>query len=495
MTKQGVLYYADGAKYLAQAERSIASLKAVSPHVHVTLGTSEDIETMPGADAIMRFNLDDLPTPWIGRAYAMMKADYERVLYIDTDTLVIGDVSSIFETLDQFGLAVALAPLRRMPAEHWDQTLPEAYTGFNTGVLAANLTDPDTRAFLSAWAEDYLATFEECRNDQPAFSRQLYRSKVRFLTLPQEYNFRAEFANQAKGGGMPVKILHSHALNEMSPEKRGDIVRKLSLDGFATLMRDGDTFHVQTSRLPEADALPFVARTLPTSNLRQAVRNTHVWDKISDLRNLPAEIAAAIADAGPIQVLQVGRPVHAARTLMESDDATGAIVVQSLKELKSARSMFGSKANIRIIEAAYAEQPGHVTVARPRDTVPDNEILDPPTGLKRLNQRLFPDRRPENVKTRRPALPWPALLDAAGVDHPDVLALSTAGQDRDALEAYLALCAAGERPLPRLVLLTCSRLEQKDSRSLRATLRDAGYWVVALTDFGGILAVMPDALP
>jgi hypothetical protein len=492
VASEGILYYADAPRYFAQAERSVASLRRVMPEVHVTLATTlADVE-VDGFDSIRQLEVAPDDHTRIGKIRAIATAPYDKVIYVDTDTIFAGDVGSIFAALDDFGLAASHAPIRRSPVGAWDASLPECFTGLNGGVLGLNLTDPDTAAFVAAWEDAYRDTSDVTRQDQPSFNRLLYRSRVRFLVLPPEYNFRAEFSNQSKGANMGVKVIHSHAVNEMDRERTDDLIRKLSDDRFATFLRDEDDIAVQFTKMPTVAAMPQVARSLSDARLAAALRASHMWDRAREGRNLRNEVFDILSEDAGLKVLQIGNPVAPILDLINRASAEAAICVTDQSWIERLETGITSP-SARIVEAAFAVENGDVEVVRRADDVPPGEVIDPATGIEGLLQRLFPSRRPDWVRTRRPARVWPELYALAGIDDPQVVALATAGRDREAVEACLAAIDTGDLPTPKYIQVESRKIPQRSRRAVRKALRDAGFWVL---DQGGsgIMAVHPVAL-
>lgn len=113
---------------------------------------------------------------------------YDEILFIDGDTLVVGPVDTLFDTLAAFDLAAAHEPTRG-----WDyQTLaPAAFCELNTGVMAIKKS-PKTEAFFADWQRRYdqMRAAQGLKNDQPAFRESLWCDpSIRVATLPSEFNF------------------------------------------------------------------------------------------------------------------------------------------------------------------------------------------------------------------------------------------------------------------------------------------------------------------
>ena len=130
---------------------------------------------------------------------------FERVVFLDTDTQVCGDLSPLFDVLDRFDLAV-LQDVNR----GWNYELPgvpACFTEFNTGVLAFRRT-PAVLDFFRQWGENHaeLARTGGFVNDQPAFRQTLYHSALRVAPLPSEFHFLGNFPNSLL---WKVRLIHA----------------------------------------------------------------------------------------------------------------------------------------------------------------------------------------------------------------------------------------------------------------------------------------------
>jgi hypothetical protein len=204
----GFVYVATGAGYVQEALRSANSVRALHPSTPICLVT--DVPPPgphPFTDVLApEGRVEHGPIDKI----LAFQAPYERVVFLDTDTLAVGDVAPLFDLLDRFDLA-ALQDVNR----GWHYSLddvPLPFTEFNTGVLVFRRT-PDVARFFAEWR----ANHEQLKaagfvNDQPAFRRTAYRSSLRIAPLPSEFHFLGNFPNAALWS---VRLVHA----------RGDVDR------------------------------------------------------------------------------------------------------------------------------------------------------------------------------------------------------------------------------------------------------------------------------
>jgi hypothetical protein len=139
----------------------------------------------------------------------LLASPFERTLFLDTDTLVIAPVFEVFDVLDRFDAAMALAPgyeLSADPKSGVDRTLggvPVAWPSWNSGVIAYVKT-PAFRKLVERWDEIHNGG-PPGSADQPGLRVASYESDARIVPLSWAYNYRTTFAFAVTGA---VKILH-----------------------------------------------------------------------------------------------------------------------------------------------------------------------------------------------------------------------------------------------------------------------------------------------
>jgi hypothetical protein len=182
------VYVATGEKYRQEAVRSVRSLREHNPGVRVCLVS--DREPPPGL-------FDDLlaiPKPAFGFAdkLQMVRSPYDRSVFLDSDTLIVGDVRDLFRLVEAHDLA---AKLEVYPGWDYDfPDVPRAFIEHNTGVIAFRKSAA-VEAFFADWAAEYhalAATSPRYDTDQPSFRRALYRSPLRHCAIPTEYHLQAD---------------------------------------------------------------------------------------------------------------------------------------------------------------------------------------------------------------------------------------------------------------------------------------------------------------
>jgi hypothetical protein len=116
-------------------------------------------------------------------------APYDRVLFLDTDMLILGDVTNVFALLERFDIVSTFEPNAR-PDRGLEAGVPICFPELNNAFLAFRKT-PEVRRFFDVW----LAEFDDLRDrrgvtaNQPAFRIALWKCNfIRYVTLGHEYN-------------------------------------------------------------------------------------------------------------------------------------------------------------------------------------------------------------------------------------------------------------------------------------------------------------------
>ena len=210
MGEYGFCYVANTDGYIDEAMHSIASLRLHMPDVPVALVTHPEL-----------FRDDLAVTDWVelkqARKGPIVKTDarlapYERVIFLDADTLIIGDLTSLFDLLERFDFACVSEP-NAHPEYGIDRGVPVAFPEPNSGVFAFRKSK-DTAAFFETWLAEYDALHKALgvSNDQPSLRTALWKSdSIRQVTLGREYNLITH-ANCSVSG--PVAVIH-----DRSPER------------------------------------------------------------------------------------------------------------------------------------------------------------------------------------------------------------------------------------------------------------------------------------
>jgi hypothetical protein len=222
MEERGILYFATGAKYVAEAAASAASAKQQMPGVPVALVTDQAAAPAP-FDRVV--HIADTAYPLLVKVKALALTPYRRTVFLDSDTFVARPVEELFDLLVDYDIAAAHAPLRLSTTRLKEQEIflggvPVCFPEYNTGVIAYRRTPAVLKA-LKAWATLYEAQLagpiKPWTWDQLSFREIVYKSGLKLATLSNEYNYRLPFPQVTCG---PVKILHGRHPNLANLLKR-----------------------------------------------------------------------------------------------------------------------------------------------------------------------------------------------------------------------------------------------------------------------------------
>lgn len=194
--RRGVLYIVWNEDEIAPTlERSIASVRGLYPDLPI------HVERLLGEGLHQKSKMGSL-TP------------FETTLYLDADTIVLGNLDFAFEKAEQFGLACCIceAPwMRRYDINEGDRI------EYNTGVLfftklsAAVFEQWERRATSSPAASTWTMSDGLRRglpdDDQASFARAIDATAYNPFILPLNYNVRPYFHREVFA---PMKVWHSY---------------------------------------------------------------------------------------------------------------------------------------------------------------------------------------------------------------------------------------------------------------------------------------------
>lgn len=216
---QGIIFAVSGERYATLARRAARSLRIAMPKAQVDLFTDQQIED--GVFDRIHPLEDDFFRPKIR---ALKNSRFDRTLYLDCDVVVVADISDLFDLLDTFDMAGALAVARGQDQLPMSDGLPRCAPLINSGVLAVRRT-PETQAFLKTWDAEVR---QGSKYDQPTLRRLLFHSPLRFCPVGMEYNLKAlSYLDIWRGIHGAPRVLHVSDLNRRPP---GDPMTEITMD-------------------------------------------------------------------------------------------------------------------------------------------------------------------------------------------------------------------------------------------------------------------------
>lgn len=189
----GVIYLAFGRPYLAMALNSFLSLRRSNPGVPAAIVTNIG----DSAPAIPGWTEEDhwihIPRPAKdNRLFKTAIIDYspfDKTLYLDCDTVVVGDLSPARFLLDHFDLGLKLRqgpPGKRDNIKLFDGSVDyHDMPHWNGGVVLFRSNDK-TRDFFRNWKARFQALGN--RRDQPSLIEALFTSDCRIVSLDYRWN-------------------------------------------------------------------------------------------------------------------------------------------------------------------------------------------------------------------------------------------------------------------------------------------------------------------
>jgi len=188
--EKGVLYIAFKKSFVKECLFSAESLKKHNPNIPIALFTDQEISS-PYIDIVKV----------IKAKHTRCKVDYigdspfEKTLYLDSDTIVVRDISDVFDVLDRFDVGVTHDYARKREnyccIDEYKE-IPYSFSEVNGGFMAFN-NSIASKEFLALWKEKFYKYRKQTSGwDQVSLRISLWQSKVSMVHLPPEYNIRSK---------------------------------------------------------------------------------------------------------------------------------------------------------------------------------------------------------------------------------------------------------------------------------------------------------------
>lgn len=191
----GVIYAVYGDAALKEARDSVKSVKGLHPGLSIVI-ISDNNPGIKGTQFIYHEDTD--PGARTAKLATYELSPFQRTLYLDADTVAISSLASGFNLLRYFDVALAidlttvaqgvLAGMLTYTEEErlaTREALPTPHlTQYACGAIFFRKSDETARLF-QAWRAEWLR-FQW--RDQGAFLRALYRTPIRYVALPTEWN-------------------------------------------------------------------------------------------------------------------------------------------------------------------------------------------------------------------------------------------------------------------------------------------------------------------
>ena len=210
---RGFVYVATGELFFREAAESASSLRTSNPNERICL-VADKVHGEKFWDDLV---LVESPSFDFRDKLLVSRCPYEKFIFLDADTYVTGELSEVFELLEDFDV---IGHQLFEGRDYKCPGVPESFPEFNGGVFGYRRSPPVEKFFA-----DLLATYLEHRahntggfydysnvSEQKAFRITLYKSGLRHSVLGPEYNFIVQHVQFAC---VKVKILHGRPNSEL----------------------------------------------------------------------------------------------------------------------------------------------------------------------------------------------------------------------------------------------------------------------------------------
>lgn len=214
MKRRAVIFMAWGESFMEEVQKCItrSDLNSDLDLILMTDATTYVGEILGNAAQVIRceFRLGGL----LRKAEMMrfLPDGYDSFLFLDSDTVVVEDISLGFEKAERFDIAVAPAPHYSLDSFWGFEGIMRAegvrcsgQLQYNTGVIFFQKS-PAVAAVFNCWEELAARHGAEFGNDQPFFTLAMELLDFNPYTLSISYNYRA-FGDAISG---LLRIWHSH---------------------------------------------------------------------------------------------------------------------------------------------------------------------------------------------------------------------------------------------------------------------------------------------
>lgn len=181
---EGAIWIASGENHVNAARESCCSFKLVNRNRKTALFTDTDHECKD-FDYVFPIPLDSV-RPKIDM---LAKSPFAKTIYFDSDTIILSDLSSVYQILERFDLAGCQVQLWQRPRhkKSYRLELPDLFPEINCGVLAYRKNEK-TNVFFEKWSKAFLDS--KYTVDQPTFRETLWDENLNFYVLPEQMNKR-----------------------------------------------------------------------------------------------------------------------------------------------------------------------------------------------------------------------------------------------------------------------------------------------------------------
>jgi len=188
----GIVYSATGEQHVNEALVGARSSLRHNDVPHVLFASPVPEDEVPPGLTVVPFEPEPSGDWFLDAIANMRRSPFERTIFLDTDTYVVGEIVHMLRVLDQYDIAAAHEVGHR---PFHDPEVPPIFHEFNTGVIAWRAGELTTM-FLDSWHETRRewTRAEPFRHaatdDQRPFRHCAWKHGLRLYVLAAEYNWR-----------------------------------------------------------------------------------------------------------------------------------------------------------------------------------------------------------------------------------------------------------------------------------------------------------------
>ena len=222
--EKGFFYIVFGESFIKEALMSIKSLKRNNAEP-VALYT--DVEYNSSFDGLVDIHRKISPQHIRAKVDYITETPFQKTLYLDSDTVIVRNISDMFDVLERFDVAVTNDYARKR--KKYSNIIPEyeaipySFSEVNGGIMAYN-SSPAATEFLQLWKKYFYKYYSQTNGwDQVSLRISLWESSVRIHHFPFEYNIRSvgnrekqdRFKHEFGEQHMAPRIYHLHYAPEV----------------------------------------------------------------------------------------------------------------------------------------------------------------------------------------------------------------------------------------------------------------------------------------
>lgn len=210
--KRAIVFLAWGDKAIAQIVRCLSESKLPDYPVYLITDAATNTDPLPQHVSIVLTEFTLARTQRKNALVRELPDGLETVLFLDTDTVVVGDISLGFDMAEKFGIAMAQAPHYSLGDFRNFRTTMEKegvqFRGqivYNSGVVFLSLKHPKVRPIFERALSISEKYYDAPGGDQPFLSLAMELEDFHPYTLSPSFNHRG-FGEYVSGS---VYIWHS----------------------------------------------------------------------------------------------------------------------------------------------------------------------------------------------------------------------------------------------------------------------------------------------